>query len=76
MERVNQELAPRQPDGQALVRSAMAIFNENPDAFESGPHVARLVVDLLSAEVRDASIAEIVERWRAETGPVPGALAC
>jgi len=72
--RVNRHFAPRQPSGQDLVRTVVAQFNENVDAFENGPHVATVTVDLLEAEVRDASIDEIVERWRSETGKPAGVL--
>jgi multidrug efflux pump subunit AcrB len=73
--RVNEEFAPRQPGGRDLVESTVAIFGENPAAFESGPHVARIVADLLSAEERDARVAEVLERWREEVGAVAGVLA-
>ena len=49
-------------------------FNENADAFETGPHVATVTVDLLEAEVRDATIDEIFETWREEAGELTGAL--
>jgi multidrug efflux pump subunit AcrB len=66
--RVNEAFKPRQPDGQDLVRNVSVIFGENPDAFESGPHVARVVADLLSAEERDAPLDEFRNAWRRETG--------
>ena len=72
--RVNEHFAPRQPEGQALVRTVVAQFNENADAFENGPHVATITVDLLEAEVRDATIDEILEAWRAESGELTGVL--
>jgi len=68
LERVNQHFAARQPEGQNLVRSVAVIFGENPDAFENGPHVARVVADLLSAETRDAPLEEFRNVWREETG--------
>ena len=72
--RVNEHFIPRQPVGQDLVRTVVAQFNENADAFENGPHVATVTVDLLEAEVRDATIDEILERWRAESGELAGVL--
>ena len=72
--RVNEHFAPRQPVGQDLVRTVVAQFNENADAFENGPHVATVTVDLLEAEVRDATIDEILEKWRAESGKLAGVL--
>ncbi|MEO0651307.1 MAG: efflux RND transporter permease subunit, partial [Planctomycetota bacterium] len=72
---VNDEFRPRQPDGQDLVRQAMVIFDRNTDANESGPHLATVVADLLTAEERDAPVDDVLARWREATGDVPGALA-
>ena len=74
LERVNEHFAPRQPDRQDLVQTVVVQFNENADAFENGPHVATVTVDLLEAEVRDATIDEILEKWRAAAGELPGVL--
>ena len=71
---VNEYFAPRQPDGEALVKTVIVQFNENTDAFESGPHVATITVDLLSAEIRDATIDEIIEQWRTTAGKLTGVL--
>ncbi len=68
LERVNAFYQPRQPENADLVRNVAVIFGDNPDAFESGPHVARVVVDLLGAEVRDAALDEFRSVWRQETG--------
>jgi multidrug efflux pump subunit AcrB len=68
LERVNERFKPRQPDGRDLVRNIAVIYAQNPDAFESGPHVARVVADLLGAEVRDAPLDEFRNAWREETG--------
>jgi len=68
LERVNAQFKPRQPEGQDLVRNVTVIFGQNPDAFESGPHVARVVADLLSAEERNAPLDEFRNAWRRETG--------
>ncbi len=66
--RANDRFRPRQPERQDLVRNVAVIYGQNPDAFESGPHVARVVVDLLGAEIRDARLAEFLNVWRTETG--------
>ena len=44
------------------------IYADNPDAFESGPHVARVVVDLLNAESRNAPLVEVRNTWRETVG--------
>ncbi len=68
LRRIDEDLSPAQPDGQQLVRSITLRFNNNPDAFENGGHVATVTADLLSAELRTLSAAQLLERWRRETG--------
>jgi HAE1 family hydrophobic/amphiphilic exporter-1 len=46
VQKLNQRFSPEQPEAQDLVRNITIIYGENPDAFESGPHVARIIVDL------------------------------
>jgi multidrug efflux pump subunit AcrB len=72
---LNREFTPLQPGGQYLVRNLTVIFGENPDAYESGAHVARVVVDLLGAEVRNTSLEAFRERWRAGTGQLADVIA-
>ena len=66
--KVNDGYKSRQPDNQDLVRHVTVIYGQNPDAFETGPHVARVVADLLSAEIRDAPLDEFRSRWREAVG--------
>ena len=61
---VNEQFKPHQPGGQDLVRNVTVIYGENPDAFETGPHVARVVADLLGAEVRDTPLDTFRNAWR------------
>ena len=68
---INQNMSAQQPDEQNLVNNITVIFGENPDAYESGPHVARIIVDLLSAEVRNTSIDEFKAAWRQQVGELP-----
>jgi HAE1 family hydrophobic/amphiphilic exporter-1 len=72
---VNQRFKPAQPSQQDLVRNVTVLYGQNPDAFESGPHVARVVADLLSAEVRAASVDEVREAWRQAIGDLPDVIA-
>lgn len=73
--RVDAAFAPDQPNGAALVKTVQLRFNQNATAGESGPHVATITADLLSAEIRTVTLDEIVTLWRKEIGDVPGALA-
>lgn len=68
LEQVNEELSPRQPEGQALVRDVSVRFNENLDAYESGAHVATISADLLTAELRTGSLDDVLGLWRTKTG--------
>ncbi len=72
---INEELKAAQPGGQDLVKNLTVIFGENPDAYETGPHVARIVVDLLSAEVRNTGLDEFRNRWRDQAGRMTDVIA-
>jgi len=68
---LNEEFQPRQPEGMSLVKNISVLFNTNIDAKESGPHVATVSTDLLPAGTRDASVDEMLNRWRELVGEVP-----
>ena len=72
LDKVNRELTPRQPAKQPLVRNVAVHYSKNIDAYETGPHVATVSVDLLDADTRTATIDGILSRWRKETGKLPG----
>ena len=72
---INDELKTQQPEGQDLVQNLTVIFGENPDAYETGPHVARIVVDLLSAEVRNTGLEDFRNRWRDQAGTMTDVIA-
>ncbi len=68
---INDEFQPRQPAGMSLIKNISVLFNTNIDAKESGPHVATVSTDLLPAGVRNASVDEMLTRWRALVGELP-----
>jgi multidrug efflux pump subunit AcrB len=68
--RINDSL--EQPDGQDLVQAVQVRYNENYSAGESGPHVATIGVDLLTAELRATSLDVLIPLWREETGAIYG----
>ncbi|QFY90464.1 efflux RND transporter permease subunit [Magnetovirga frankeli] len=72
LQRLNQELSPQQPQGQALVKAVQVRFNQNLSAREAGPHVVTLIADLLSAEQRSISLDQLSSAWREAIGPLPG----
>lgn len=68
---IDERLTPEQPGGAALVRSRTIKYNENADAYESGPHVATVSVDLLTSETRTRNLEQLLAAWREETGKIP-----
>ena len=71
----SKQFAGAQPDGRDLVANTTIIYSENPDAYESGAHVARIIVDLLSSDVRGTTINEFRSAWRKEIGQQADVLA-
>lgn len=71
MKKVDAELTPLQPEQQPLVQNYSITYSVNNDAGESGPHVATVSLDLLSAEDRNTTIATFVGKWRRYTGIIP-----
>jgi len=65
---IGDELSPSQPGGAALVKNINVRFNENIDAFETGPHIATVSADILGTEVRTISAEDLLERWRRAVG--------
>ena len=69
--KVNDRYKPLQPEQQDLVVQSSVQFNQNKDAYENGPHVATVTVDLLSSEKRNGRVNDFIESWREEIGPIP-----
>lgn len=71
LERTDEAFSPRQPEGKELVENVYVQYNVNSEAFENGPHVATITVDLLTAEKRAGTIDTYLAFWRNEIGKVP-----
>jgi len=71
LDEVNATLTPAQPDGATLIRHTTVFHGFNRDAFETGPHVVTLSVDLLPSAQRISTPDEIMGLWRKAVGPVP-----
>ncbi len=65
---VSNNFSEFQPDNQKLVDNITVVYGQNPDSNESGPHVARIIIDLLSAEIRGTSIDNFRSAWREQVG--------
>ncbi|MEE2760409.1 MAG: efflux RND transporter permease subunit, partial [Pseudomonadota bacterium] len=68
---IGKELSPGQPGGVDLVKNINIRFNENIDAFETGPHIATVSADILSTEMRTISAENLLDRWRRRVGKQP-----
>ncbi|MBE9526024.1 MAG: efflux RND transporter permease subunit, partial [Proteobacteria bacterium] len=64
-------------DGQTqnIIKNVQVKFNTNMDSGESGPHIATVVVDLLTAEQRQGNIDDIINLWRNSVGEIPDIIA-
>ena len=60
-------------DNKPAVEAVTVKFNTHADAFEAGPHLATISIDMLTAEERDFSLNAFMDDWRAEAGSVPDA---
>jgi multidrug efflux pump subunit AcrB len=71
LHKIDKTFSPLQPDGLRLIEDISVQYNQNADAFESGPHVATVTADLLTAEKRQGRIDDVLQHWRNEVGVVP-----
>ncbi|MGC9402534.1 efflux RND transporter permease subunit [Vibrio genomosp. F10 str. 9ZC157] len=67
-ERLNAQLSEDAENGEPLVINITTQFNVNADANESGPHLATVRLDLLSAEIRNTLIDDFISAWREDVG--------
>ncbi len=72
MQWLNERFTPEQPGSAALVEAIQVRFNQNDSAEENGPHVATVLVDLLTAERRRVTLDELSVAWREAIGDLPG----
>ncbi|XPV74924.1 MAG: efflux RND transporter permease subunit [Desulfovibrio sp.] len=68
---LDKELTPFQPEERQLLQNVVVQYSVNNDAGESGPHVATVSADLLSAEERSTDINDFLNLWRDKVGDVP-----
>ncbi len=71
LNKVNEDLSPLQPEGEKLIRNVSVFYGQNIDAFETGPHLATISVDLLPSDIRVHRPAEIMSNWRNAVGELP-----
>lgn len=72
---IDKEFTPQQLDQQKIIKNIQINYNKNLDSGESGPHIATITVDLLTAEKRIGSIDDIINLWRVSVGNIPDIIA-
>ncbi len=58
---------------QPAINSYTVNYSTHADAFESGPHLATISVDLLTAEKRDFAVQAFIQTWRQHAGEIADA---
>lgn len=74
LERTNEKYKPQQPDNHDLIQNVYVQYNLNTEAFENGPHVATITVDLLTSNKRSGTIDAYLSTLRREIGALPDVL--
>ncbi len=72
---VDEHFSPFQPDGRRLVQNIQVRYSTNQDAGESGPHLATITADLITAEERQGRLDDIINHWRNNVGEIPDLIA-
>ena len=67
------EKAFQSQEDENLIKAINVSYNENADAYESGPHLATITIDLLSAESRHTRIQSFIYSWQENAGLIPQA---
>lgn len=75
LDAVDKEFSPIQKNQQKILKNIQVNYNKNLDSGESGPHIATITVDLLTAEKRTGSLDDIINFWRDSVGKVPDIIA-
>ncbi len=71
---LGEKLSNEKEADRPLIENITTIYHRNTDASESGPHLATVRLDLLSAEVRHTLLDDFLEEWRQSVGIVPEAI--
>ncbi len=72
---VDKKFTPMQTDQQNILKNIQINYNKNLDSGESGPHIATITVDLLTAEKRQGTLDDIINLWRETMGDIPDVIA-
>lgn len=70
LEVVDADLTPNTTGAQPLVERVLVRYATNRDLKDNGPYTATVIVDLLESEQRNVSADEVLQQWRAATGPI------
>ena len=67
----NAELSKQ--EAEPLVKAITVSYNKNADASDTGPHLATITADLLTAETRNTHMQDLINLWRSKAGVIPSA---
>lgn len=62
-------------ESEPLIKAVSVAYSQNADAMESGPHLATITFDLLTAEQRHTRMQDFVDLWRQGVGDIANAQA-
>ncbi|MCC2617060.1 efflux RND transporter permease subunit [Aestuariibacter halophilus] len=68
------EWADSSAQSSSLIQHLTVEYGKNPDAFDSGAHLALVRLDLLGVGERQQALAEIKQQWQQQVGEIPGAV--
>lgn len=72
LRQVATDRSAEQPGGQALIEAIQVRYGQNASAHETGPHVATISVDLLTAEKRSTTLNELTRDWQQALPTIDG----
>lgn len=75
LDAIDKQFTPLQNGQKNILKNIQVNYNKNLDSGESGPHIATITVDLLTAEERNGSVDDIIKLWRQTVGELPDVIA-
>ena len=74
IKQVDEQLLSQGQEQVALIKNIQSQFGSNKDAFENGPHLATISVDLTPSQQRNIRLIDLMNLWQQQVGPVASAI--
>ena len=71
LDTVNTHFTPLQREQKSFLQNVQVRYNVNLDSGESGPHLATVTADLITAEQREGTLDDAINLWREKVGNIP-----